>query len=311
MGGPGADVERQRPSSSSARCTARPNAPAVGHGRGNRQQRRPAPPTTSVRSTDSGSTTPARCTWWSGKYDFSTKEVKGKVYFRTDSVPDTEPGTWDVNTTAAAGAINAVNGIQFVAGAASGYGAIGDVYFDEIRVATNWTDWCHTTATAVDPSAASGDGGRQGDGPAGLDEARRSHDVMIVYKHQRDPTARPTDELQRGRHDRGRTARGHLQGQRHEAGARGEPGPDASLHVRLVQRHYYSTPGLTANVTMGSYASYEIVNPFSYTNGTALGTTTGGRQRVRGQLLGRRAAAGRGGRRRTTPAADAATCRAL
>ena len=73
-----------------------------------------------------------------GKYDFSNRLVRAKAYGRTDAVPVNEPASWDVVATASVGRIVWVNGIRISGGAGSG--EIGDVYFDEIRVAATWPE---------------------------------------------------------------------------------------------------------------------------------------------------------------------------
>ncbi|OGV43596.1 MAG: hypothetical protein A2X46_08145 [Lentisphaerae bacterium GWF2_57_35] len=74
------------------------------------------------------------------KYDFSSRALSGIAYYRTNQVPGLEPGTWDATRTLAAGYMDSINGVRIKAGSSAGNGAIGDVHFDEIRVATSWSD---------------------------------------------------------------------------------------------------------------------------------------------------------------------------
>jgi hypothetical protein len=48
------------------------------------------------------------------RYDFSTKEIKTKAYYYTDTVPVNEPGdgTWDATPPAGAG-IARIDGLRF------------------------------------------------------------------------------------------------------------------------------------------------------------------------------------------------------
>jgi len=73
-----------------------------------------------------------------GKYDFSTRELKVKGYWKTDTVPTVEPLTWDASTVLSAGYVTQLDGVRLGAGADSGMP--GNTYFDELRVGTNWLD---------------------------------------------------------------------------------------------------------------------------------------------------------------------------
>ncbi len=72
-----------------------------------------------------------------GKYDFQTKQFSTKGYYKTDTIPSVQPAAWDATTTLAADRIISLNGIRLGAGGASSPGAC---YFDEVRVARNWSD---------------------------------------------------------------------------------------------------------------------------------------------------------------------------
>jgi len=72
------------------------------------------------------------------KYDWGTGVAAANAYkIGTDSVPNTEPATWDMMLGVASSTVGRINGIRIAAGAGSG--TPGDVYFDEIRVSTNWS----------------------------------------------------------------------------------------------------------------------------------------------------------------------------
>lgn len=72
-----------------------------------------------------------------GRYDFATRVFDTKAFYRTTSVPKTEPSSWDTTVTLGAGRADAINGIEIVT-AGYGGGYPGDVFFDEIRIAPSW-----------------------------------------------------------------------------------------------------------------------------------------------------------------------------
>jgi hypothetical protein len=73
------------------------------------------------------------------RYDFDT-DVGSVVAYKigTDAVPVSEPGTWHATHTD--GSVTRIDGIRLASGAGSGSGTPGTTYFDEVRVATNWSD---------------------------------------------------------------------------------------------------------------------------------------------------------------------------
>jgi len=78
-----------------------------------------------------------------GRYNFATRELAAKAYWAgstPDTVPTTEPATWDVSTTVTAGRIGYVNGICLGAGNNGSGDTCGDSYWDEVRVARSWED---------------------------------------------------------------------------------------------------------------------------------------------------------------------------
>ncbi|HMO51511.1 MAG TPA: choice-of-anchor D domain-containing protein, partial [Kiritimatiellia bacterium] len=75
------------------------------------------------------------------RYNLDTRQLDAKGFYRTSTVPEVEPSSWDATSTAPVNEINSVNGIRIHAGAvAAPDGTIGDVFFDEIRVASSWSD---------------------------------------------------------------------------------------------------------------------------------------------------------------------------
>jgi hypothetical protein len=73
------------------------------------------------------------------RYDFDT-DVGSVVAYKigTDAVPASEPGTWHATYTDSS--LTRIDGIRLASGAGGGSGTPGTTYFDEIRVATNWTE---------------------------------------------------------------------------------------------------------------------------------------------------------------------------
>jgi autotransporter-associated beta strand protein len=72
------------------------------------------------------------------KYNFSTRELSAIAYYRTNQVPSTEPTSWTVSRTLSSGYLTTANGVRLKAGSSSGWGEVGDVQFDEIRVSPDW-----------------------------------------------------------------------------------------------------------------------------------------------------------------------------
>jgi hypothetical protein len=98
-----------------------------------------------------------------GAYDFSTRELKVKSFYRTTAVPMAEPSSWDATATLASGYLNSIDGIRITAGSDDGGATVGQVHWDEIRVARTWADLVNTIAPVVtnytvDGAAAATDG---------------------------------------------------------------------------------------------------------------------------------------------------------
>jgi len=75
-----------------------------------------------------------------GAYEFATRTLKVVAYYRTTTVPLTEPATWDAYATVPSGLINMIDGIRLHAGSTDAGATIGDAFYDEIRVGTRWSD---------------------------------------------------------------------------------------------------------------------------------------------------------------------------
>ncbi len=71
------------------------------------------------------------------RYDFDTKQISGVAYYRTVYVPSNEPAYWAVTATVSGAGITSIDGIMLNVGADQG-GDIGNVYFDEVRIARTW-----------------------------------------------------------------------------------------------------------------------------------------------------------------------------
>ncbi len=72
------------------------------------------------------------------RYNFSTKQLSTKAYYRTNGLPLSEPASWDATVTVPGDGITRIDGVRISGGAGDG-GAIGNCYFDEVRVAGSWT----------------------------------------------------------------------------------------------------------------------------------------------------------------------------
>lgn len=103
-----------------------------------------------------------------GKYDLTAGKIYAKAYHRTESVPIVEPVSWDASASAVSP--SAIDGIMLVGGADTG--TIGNVYFDEVRVALSWADLVDRhlptvltrPVTGIQPTTASGGGEVTSDG---------------------------------------------------------------------------------------------------------------------------------------------------
>ncbi|HBA84494.1 MAG TPA: hypothetical protein DCZ95_10410 [Verrucomicrobia bacterium] len=73
------------------------------------------------------------------KYDFSTRALSANAYGTNEVIGEEPQGYWDVTATLAAGHIQQVTGIRMKGGIhLDNLNNIGNVYFDELRIGTNW-----------------------------------------------------------------------------------------------------------------------------------------------------------------------------
>lgn len=214
-----------------------------------------------------------------GYYDWGAGEAKAKAFkIGTAAVPTEEPSSWDVTVSKASNTVGWVNTIRLAAGAGGGAGTPGNVYFDEVRIATNWAGIVLVAPTKPEwptNQAATADGSEMV--RLAWTKNGAGNDVMVVHKTGA-ITTEPTDGT------------GYSAGNTIDGGTVIYKGSATALeHVvdpgttnfykfySLNAANYYST-GVVAAATNASYAAYEKVNPFSYTNGTAFGTSMKGGQ---------------------------------
>ncbi|MBP7830352.1 MAG: autotransporter-associated beta strand repeat-containing protein [Kiritimatiellae bacterium] len=242
------------------------------------------------------------------RYDFSTDDAHAKAYkIGTDTVPDTEPGSWDAEYLNV-GSVTQIDGIRLAAGASEGYGTPGVVYFDEVRVATNWNELLAIVPTKPDdPAAVSATADGNEMVRLGWTKNGAGNGIMVLYKTSAIATD-PTDGTTYSLNDTidGATViyKGTGDGVEHVVGA------GSSVYYKFYSyntANYYSdSDSSTANLSMGSYQSSEIVNPFSYTNGTGFGTSMKGGQGFGNNYWANTGANGSWGARTNSPTAEAA-----
>jgi autotransporter-associated beta strand protein len=214
-----------------------------------------------------------------GYYDWGAAEAKARAFkIGTQAVPTDEPSTWDVTVSKASNTVGAVDTIRLAAGAGAGAGRPGDVYFDEVRIATNWSDLIGVLPTKPDwptNQSATADGSEMA--RLAWTKNGAGNNVMILHK----TTAISTDPSDGTGYSVGDTidgARVVYKG----AGTAVEhvvtPGTTNRYKFYSYSgANYYST-GVVASATNAAYSTYERVNPFSYTNDTAFGTSMVGGQ---------------------------------
>lgn len=214
-----------------------------------------------------------------GYYDWGAGEAKAKAYkIGSQAVPTDEPSSWDVTVSKASNTVGWVNTIRLAAGAGGGAGTPGNVYFDEVRIATNWAgivlvaptkpEWpTNQTATADGSEMVRLAWTKNGAG----------NDVMIVHK----TAAISTDPTDGTGYSVGNTIgdgtviyKGSATALEHVV----QPGTTNFYKFYSVNSANYYSTGVVANATNLAYSVSEKVNPFSYTNGTALGSATMGGQ---------------------------------
>ncbi len=195
----------------------------------------------------------------------------------TDTVPTDEPTSWNVSVAKASNSVGWVNTVRLAAGATAG-GTPGDVYFDEVRIATNWSGLLATVPTKPEwptNQTATADGSEMV--RLAWTKNGGGNDVMIVHK----TAAISTDPTDGTGYSAGNTIgdgtvvyKGSATALEHVV----QPGTTNFYKFYSVNpANYYST-GVVAAATNPAYAAYEKVNPFSYTNDTAFGTSMMGGQ---------------------------------
>ena len=214
-----------------------------------------------------------------GYYDWAAGEAKAKAYkINTASVPTTEPSSWDVTVSKASNTVGTVNAIRLAAGAGASDGTPGNTYFDEVRIATSWADLIGAVATKpLDPTSQSATADGNEMARLAWTTNADGNSVMILHK----TTAISTDPTDGVGYNAGDTLGGATVIYKGSAAKLEHVVTAGTTNFYKFYSYnganYYST-GVTATVTNGAYADYERVNPFSYTNGTALGSTTKGGQ---------------------------------
>ncbi len=212
-----------------------------------------------------------------GYYDWAAGQAKAKAYkIGLDTVPTDEPSTWDVTVSKASNTVGWVNNIRLASGASSG--TPGNTYFDEVRIATNWNNLLTVVPSKpLDPSgqAATVDGYEMVRLAWTLNGA--GNGVMILHN----TNAITTDPTDSSSYSVGNTIGGAKVIYK-DTGTAVEHvvAPGTTNYYKFYSYNsasYYST-GVGASATNGTYATYENVNPFSYTNNTALGTVMVGGQ---------------------------------
>jgi hypothetical protein len=206
------------------------------------------------------------------KYDFSAKEAMAIAYWNGSAVPTTEPEEWSVTNTS----VNAssLDGIILQAGASSGKGEIGKVYFDEVRVATSWTKLL--AREAVKPAAPSAfsiepDGKEMIRGSVAAAEST----ILVVANATGSFTA-PADGTS---YSEGDSAAGGTVVYKGAGKSDLEfvvaPGSTTHFAAYAYNGDKYSDATLSspASLTTGTYLANENVDTFSYTNATKAGTT--------------------------------------
>ncbi|NCC52490.1 MAG: choice-of-anchor D domain-containing protein, partial [Spartobacteria bacterium] len=215
-----------------------------------------------------------------GYYDWGDAQAKAIAYeIGVDTVPTSEPGTWDVTVAKASNTVGWINTVRLAAGeSGAGSGTPGECYFDELRIATNWNELLNLTATNPD-DPGSGTATADGKEMVRLDWTKNgsSDSVLILHKTSAISTD-PTDGTAYSLGDTIDGARviykGAATGLEHIV----VPGSDNYYKFYSYNGFDYYSTGLSDDVSMESYATTENVNPFSYTNNTAFGATMRGGQ---------------------------------
>jgi hypothetical protein len=218
---------------------------------------------------DSGSHTIAHNTDYLivGMYDFDDTFCRVLRYTTSNTVPADEPSSWHASNTLAV-AVTYVDSLRL------GCGGTGSSSFDEVRMARSWQELINYTTRDPTNISLAADGGEAVDLSWGRTD---EHDVMIVRRANAPPTAQPDDDTA---YPVGTTLGG---GTVIYNGA-GTSFKDCQLSADTLYYYVFYcrdndldySPGVTNYVQTAAYASGEIVDPFSYTNGAALDGKNGG-----------------------------------
>ena len=215
-----------------------------------------------------------------GCYDWAAGQAKAKAFkIGSQAVPIDEPASWDVTVSLASNAVGVVNGVRLAAGEYGAWsGTPGNTYFDEVRVATNWAG-----IVQVAPSKPA-DPANQTAVADGVEMVRLAwtkngagSDVLILHKTSAIATG-PSDGVD---YEVGNTIDGATVVYRGAATALEHvvsPGTTNYYGFYSVNSANYFSLGVGTNQPMGVYAEYERVNPFSYTNNAAFGSSMRGGQ---------------------------------
>jgi autotransporter-associated beta strand protein len=91
------------------------------------------------------------------RYDFATRELSANVYATNEIIAEEPIGYWDVTTTLGEGDITFINGVRIKGGVHNDNdNSIGNMYFDEIRVGTNWYEVARKDGEEQAPAMADG-----------------------------------------------------------------------------------------------------------------------------------------------------------
>ena len=212
-----------------------------------------------------------------GYYDWEAGVAKVNAYLvGSEGFPADVPSSWDVTYSVSSNTVGWVNTIRLVSGASSG--TPGDTYFDEVRVATNWAGIVQVAPSKPEwptNQAATADGSEMA--RLAWTKNGAGNDVMIVHKTAA-ITTEPTDGTG---YSAGNTIDGGTVIYKGSATALEhvvQPGTTNFYKFYSVNAASYYSTGVVAATTNAAYAAYEKVNPFSYTNDTAFGTSMKGGQ---------------------------------
>ena len=202
------------------------------------------------------------------KYDFSTKTISARAYYHGEAVPSEAPTTWHVTKTLSANP-SKLNKVSLQAGADSG-GYTGDVYFDEVRVATSWSKLLQQEAVAPNPPTsvtATADGNEMV--RVGWTKNAAGNGVMVLATTDGTTPAAPTAGTA---YSQGATVGGTTKVAYKGTGTGADlvvaPGTTVKVAVYSYNGdNLYSTAETPAAVTTGTYESWENLETMSYTNG--------------------------------------------